>query len=368
MRAVVFTGVGEPLRVEELELEAPRAGEVRVRVAAAGVCHSDLHVFQGGWTHHTPIVLGHEGGGVVVEVGEGVDDLAVGDHVILSWMPACGRCRQCDAGRPWLCEAALDAMETDGLLDGTTRLRRPTGEPVHHYLASAVFAEEAVVPAKGAVKIREDAPLDTVCIIGCAVATGVGAVRNTAAVEAGSRVVVLGLGAVGLSAVQGAVLAGARTIVAVDVDQRKLDLAREFGATDVVDARGADPVEAVCELCGGADYAFECAGLPLTAQQAATMLDTHGMAVIVGQPRSGTSASFDPLLVSCYEHRIVGSNYGSTDPRRDFPALVDAYMRGDLAVDKLITGRRPLAEAQAAFDDLAAGKAIRTVLDCSTGD
>jgi len=365
MKAVVFTKVGEPLRVEELELEGPRAGEVRVRLAAAGVCHSDLHVLQGGWTHHTPIVLGHEGAGVVVGVGEGVDDLAVGDHVILSWMPSCGTCRQCGAGRPWLCEAALGAMETDGLLDGTTRLRRPDGEPVHHYLASAVFAEETVVPARGAVKIRPDAPLDTVCIIGCAVATGVGAVRNTAAVEPGSRVVVLGLGAVGLSVVQGAVLAGARTIVAVDVDEWKLDLAEELGATDAVDARVADPVEAVRDLCGGADYAFECAGRGETAEQAAAMLDTHGTAVIVGQPPSGTAARFDPLLVSCYEHRIVGSNYGSTDPRRDFPALVDAYMRGDLAVDKLVTGRRPLAEAQAAFDDLVAGKAIRTVLECS---
>jgi len=367
MRAAVFEAVGKPLRVEDLTLEAPKAGEVRVRLVSAGVCHSDLHVLEGGWAHHTPIVLGHEGAGVVVEVGEGVADLAVGDHVILSWMPSCGSCRQCGVGRPWLCEAALDAMETDSLLDGTTRLRRPDGEPVHHYLAAAVFAEEAVVPARGAVKIRTDAPLDTVCIVGCAVATGVGAVRNTARVEAGARVVVLGLGAVGLSAVQGAVSVGAGTIVAVDVDAWKLDLARELGATAVLDARAADPVASIRELCGGADYAFECAGRGDTAEQAAAMLDTYGTAVIVGQPPSGTAARFDPLSVSCYEHHIVGSNYGSTDPRRDFPALVDAYMRGDLAVDKLITGRRPLAEAAQAFDDLATGKAVRTVLDCSAG-
>lgn len=367
MRAAVFEGVGEPLRVEELELEAPKAGEVRVRLVSAGVCHSDLHVVDGGWRHHTPIVLGHEGAGVIVEVGAGVTEVAAGDHVIVSWMPSCGACRQCAAGRPWLCEPALEAMETDSLFDGTTRLRRADGTAVHQYLAAGVFAEEAVIPAGGAVKIRDDAPLESVSIVGCAVATGFGAVVNTARVERGSRVAVLGLGAVGLSAVQGAVHAGARSVVAIDVAEWKLDLARRLGATEVVDAGAGDPVAAVGELCGGADYAFECAGLAETAEQAVAMLDTHGAAVIVGQTKDGATACFDPLLLSCYERRIIGCNYGSSDPRVDFPRLVDLYMSGDLLVDELITGRRPLDEIDAAFADLRAARAVRTVLDCTAG-
>jgi len=365
MRAAVFEGVGRPLRVEDLTLDAPRAGEVRVRLASAGVCHSDLHVVDGGWRHHTPIVLGHEGAGVVVEVGEGVTRVALGDHVIVSWMPSCGTCRQCAAGRPWLCEEALEAMETDTLPDGTMRLHRADGSPVHQYLTAGVFAEEAVIPEGGAVRIREDAPLESVSIIGCAVATGFGAVVNTARVERGSRVAVIGLGAVGLSAVQGAVHAGARTVVAVDVAGWKLDLARRLGATDVVDAGAGDPVAAVTELCGGADYAFECAGRPETAEHAVAMLDTHGAAVVVGQAEGGSSACFDPLLLSCYERRILGCNYGSSDPRVDFPRLVDLYMSGDLEVDELITGRRPLDEIEEAFADLRGARAVRTVLDCS---
>jgi len=368
MRAAVFAAVGKPLRVEDLTLEAPRAGEVRVRLVSAGVCHSDLHVVDGDWRHHTPIVLGHEGAGVVVEVGEGVGDVAVGDHVIVSWMPSCGTCGQCAGGRPWLCETALEAMETDTLPDGTTRLRRTDGSAVHQYLAAGVFAEEAVIPAGGAVKVRDDAPLESVSIIGCAVATGFGAVVNTAHVERGARVAVIGLGAVGLSAVQGAVHAGASAVIAVDVEGWKLDAARTFGATEVVDARTTDPVTAVSELCGGADYAFECAGMAETAEQAVAMLDTHGAAVIVGQAKDGSAASFDPLLLSCYERRILGCNYGSSDPRVDFPRLVDLYMNGELLVNELITGRRPLEEINEAFADLRAAQALRTVLDCSTTD
>jgi len=207
MRAVVLDRVGDPLVVEELTLEPPKRGEVRVKLASAGVCHSDLHVIKGDWDHHTPIVLGHEGAGVVAEVGEDVTQVSVEDHVIVSWMPSCGACRQCLAGRPWLCESSLEVYGTDALFDGTTRLRRADGSPVYQFLASGVFAEEAVIPAGGAIKIRDDAPLESVCIVGCAVATGFGAVINTAEVQPGSRVAVIGLGGVGLSAVQGAAYA-----------------------------------------------------------------------------------------------------------------------------------------------------------------
>jgi S-(hydroxymethyl)glutathione dehydrogenase / alcohol dehydrogenase len=366
MRAVVFNGPGQPLTVEDLLLESPKAGEVRVRLVGAGVCHSDLHVLKGDWNHRTPLVLGHEGAGVAVEVGEGVKNIGVGDHVILSWMPSCGVCRYCVSGKPQLCQTAMKAVGTDCMFDGTTRLSRPDGSPVYHYLSSAAFAEEAVVPAGGAIKIRDDAPLESVSIIGCAVATGFGAVVNTARMEWGSKAVVIGCGAVGLSAIQGARLSAAAQIIAVDVVTEKLEAARRFGATDVVDANTGDVVAAVRDLTGGgADYVFECIGLASTCEQAAAMLAFGGTVVVVGQPKGGTRPSYDALLLSCYEHRIIGSNYGSIRPAVDFPRLVDLYMDGKLDIDGLITHRRPLAEAQQAFDDLIAGRAVRTVLECS---
>jgi S-(hydroxymethyl)glutathione dehydrogenase / alcohol dehydrogenase len=365
MKAAVFTEVGQPLQVEELQLESPKAGEVRIDIVGCGVCHSDLHIIDGDWTHRTPIVLGHEGAGVVSEVGPGVESLAVGDHVIASWMPACGRCRQCAVGRPWLCEAATEAIGTDTMFDGTTRLSRADGETVYQYLSAGMFAEQAVIPAGGAIKIRPDAPLEKVCIIGCAVATGFGAVVNTAHMAWGSRVAVIGLGAVGLSVIQGANSTAAARIIAVDKDPAKLDIALRFGATDVVDASALDAAEAVKDLCGGVDYAFECVGLAVTCEQAVNMLDLHGTAVIVGQPKEGTRPTYDGLWLSCLEYSIVGCNYGSVRPQVDFPKLVDLYMAGKLAIDELITGHRPLAEANEAFEDLAAGRALRTVLDCA---
>ncbi len=365
MRAVVFNGPGQPLEVEELTLAAPKAGEVRVKLVGAGVCHSDLHVFKGDWHHKTPLVLGHEGAGVVTEVGPGVSSPAVGDHVILSWMPSCRECRFCVSGKPQLCETAMNAVGTDMMFDGTTRLARADGSPVYHYLSSAVFAEEAVVPAAGAITIRDDAPLEKVSIVGCAVATGFGAVVNTAKMEWGSTVAVIGCGAVGLSAIQAARLSAATRIVAVDVVAAKLEAARTFGATDVVDSTTDDPVAAVRELSGGGvDYVFECIGLADTCEQAAAMLAFGGTVVVVGQPKAGTRPSYDALLLSCYEQRIIGSNYGSMRPSVDFPRLVDLYMSGRLMIDELITGHRPLGEAQQAFEDLMAGRAIRTVLDC----
>lgn len=364
MRAVVFEGVGQPLRVEELNLQGPAAGEVKVDLVSAGLCHSDLHVVNGDWRHKTPIVLGHEGAGVVVEVGESVANVAVGDHVIVSWMPSCGVCLQCTSGRPWLCESAMAALGTDCMFDGTTRLSRADGSPVYQYLSAGAFSQEAVIPAGGAVKIRYDAPLDNVAIIGCAVATGFGAVVSTARMEWGSTMVVIGLGAVGLSAIQGGVHSAARRIIAVDVVAAKLETARRFGATDVIDASEVDPVEAIHELCGGVDYVFECVGQATTAEQAMCMLALHGTVIIVGQPKEGTRPSYDALLMSCCEYRIIGSNYGSTRPSVDFPKLVDLYMSGNLMVDELITHRRPLDEAQQAVEDLREGRTLRTVFDC----
>jgi S-(hydroxymethyl)glutathione dehydrogenase/alcohol dehydrogenase len=301
-----------------------------------------------------PVVLGHEGAGVVSRLGPEVTGLEVGDHVILSWVPQCGRCRQCEAGRPWQCELVAGVVAPGGVLfDGTSRWSR-NGETLHHYLGVSSFAERVVVPESGAVRIRADAPLDVVAIVGCAVATGVGAVRNTAAVPAGASVAVIGCGGVGLSVIQGARLAGAERIVACDLDPGKLEVAARLGATDTVVAGGALP--------DGLDFVFDAIGKIETTEQAIGALGLGGAAVIVGLPPTGMTARFDPLALAEANQRILGSNYGSVDPQRDLPLLVDLYMDGELDLDSLISGRRPLDEAAAALDDLAAGRALRTLL------
>ncbi|RDV45890.1 dehydrogenase [Leifsonia sp. ku-ls] len=363
MQAVVFTEPSAPIQFTEVALAAPGPGEVRVKIAAAGVCHSDLHVKRGEWDAPAPLVMGHEGSGVVTELGEGVTSLAVGDHVVLSWVPPCGECRYCRSGHEARCQKVATVVAPKGVLfDGTSRLSRD-GETVHHYLGVSSFAEEVVVPASGAVKVRDDAPLDVIAVVGCAVATGVGAVLNTAAVEPGSTVAVIGCGGVGLNVVQGAKLAGAERIVAIDVLADKTQMALQFGATDRIDASKADAVEQLFELIpDGVDYAFDAIGRTSTTEQAIRMLGLGGAAVIVGLPPTGAKASFEPLVLAEADQRILGSNYGSVRPSIDIPALVDRYMDGQLKLDPLISGRRPLAEAAEAFDDLEAGSVLRTLL------
>jgi len=363
MQAVVFTEPSAPIQFTEVELAAPGPGEVLVKIAAAGVCHSDLHVKRGEWDAPAPLVMGHEGSGIVTELGEGVTSLAVGDHVVLSWVPPCGDCRYCRSGHEARCQKVATIVAPKGVLfDGTSRLSRD-GETVHHYLGVSSFAEEVVVPASGAVKVRDDAPLDVIAVVGCAVATGVGAVLNTAAVEPGSTVAVIGCGGVGLNVVQGAKLAGAERIVAIDVLADKTQMALQFGATDRIDASKADAVEQLFELIpDGVDYAFDAIGRTSTTEQAIRMLGLGGAAVIVGLPPTGAKASFEPLVLAEADQRILGSNYGSVRPSIDIPALVDRYMDGQLKLDPLISGRRPLAEAAEAFDDLEAGSVLRTLL------
>lgn len=363
MNGIVFRSPDTPIEYRELDLESPRAGEVRVKIAAAGVCHSDLHVQRGEWNAPAPLVMGHEGSGVVVELGPGVTSLAVGDHVVLSWVPPCGECRYCRSGHEARCQKVATVVAPLGVLyDGTSRLSAD-GEPVHHYLGVSSFADEVVVPASGAIKVRDDAPLDLLAVVGCAVATGVGAVLNTAAVEPGSTVAVIGCGGVGLNVVQGARLAGAERIVAIDVFPEKTALAAQFGATDRIDASQVDSVEALFALLpDGVDYAFDAIGRTTTTEQSIRMLGLGGAAVIVGLPPTGARASFEPLVLAEADQRILGSNYGSTRPSVDIPALVDRYMDGQLQLDPLVSGRRPLSEAADALADLDSGAALRTLL------
>lgn len=363
MKAAVFRSESEPVVVTDVDLAGPKSGEVRVRIAAAGVCHSDLHIKRGEWDAPVPMVMGHEGSGVVTELASDVDSLAVGDHVVLSWVPPCGECRYCRAGHEARCQKVATLVAPKGVLfDGTSRLSKD-GERLHHYLGVSSWAEEVIVPASGAIKVRDDAPLDVIALVGCAVATGVGAVTNTASVEPGSTVAVIGCGGVGLNVVQGARLAGAERIVAIDLLSSKTELAVAFGATDQIVSGQVDAVEALFDLIpDGVDYAFDAIGRTKTTEQAIQMLGLGGAAVIVGLPPTGARASFEPLVLAEADQRILGSNYGSVRPAIDIPALVDRYMDGELKLDELVSSRVPLTEAPRALDELESGAALRTLL------
>ena len=360
MKAAVLCEPNEPLVIETLELDDPKDGEVLVRIAAAGVCYSDYHVMKGEWTMPLPMVLGHEGAGVVEKVGTGVTRTKPGDRVILNFRPNCGHCHYCVVGRPVLC----DGIETPrvAMFDGTVRLHR-NGRDVYHMARTACFAEYAVVPEAGAVPVRDDMPLDRACLVGCAVMTGVGAVTNTARVAPGSNVAVIGCGGVGLNAVQGAALAGADRIVAVDLLDNKLDYAREFGATDVLNAGRGDAVARVVEMTGGGvDYAFEAIGNPRTIEQAYGMCRPGGTAVVVGMAPEHDAFEVNALSLPRSERAIVGSWYGSARPWVDLPKLADLYMNGRLKIDEMISRTCRLDEINAAYDALAAGEVARSVI------
>ena len=358
--AAVWNG-GDQLQIERLRLADPGAGQVRVRLAAAGVCHSDLHVLKGEWARRYPQVLGHEGSGVVEEVGPGVTTLEVGDHVVLSWTPYCGACPQCLRGRYVLCELA---SRTNNLLgDGGPRRWRGD-EAVHAMGGLGTFGEQTVVPETGAIRIDRDLPLDVAALVGCAVTTGVCSVLNTAAVEPGSTVLVVGCGGVGLSAILGAVLVSASQIIAVDLLEEKLELARRLGATHTFNAKGVSIPDEVRKLTGGRGvrYAFEAIGRGETIEAAYQSLDAGGTMTIVGQVPDGVRISIDPYEMSDREKTLTGSNYGSAVPPLDFPRLLGWYAAGQLNLDPLIARRISLGEVNEAFAELATGRATRSVI------
>jgi S-(hydroxymethyl)glutathione dehydrogenase/alcohol dehydrogenase len=361
MKAAVIGGVGQPFTIDDVDLAPPRSGEALIRIAASGVCGSDLNASDGKRTLVPfPAILGHEAAGTVVEVGPDVTSVAVGDHVVTTITPSCGVCASCRRGRPNFCAGVGDAMRGGNLLDGSSRLTRD-GERLNHFLTVSSFAEYAVVPESGLVRVRRDVPIDHAALLSCAVLTGFGAVMNTARVPAGARVAVFGCGGVGLNIVQGARIAGASVIVAVDVDEAKLDLARRLGATAAIDSRSEDPAEAIRRRWDGVDFAFEASGREAVIGQAWRSLDIGGELVIVGLLRHGATLTLpaDPFV---REQRISGCYYGSATPTRDIPALVERYMAGEIVLDELITQRLPLEGLDGAFERMRTGEGSRGVL------
>jgi S-(hydroxymethyl)glutathione dehydrogenase/alcohol dehydrogenase len=356
---------GMPVTIETLQLDGPGPGEVLVRMTSAGVCHSDLHVRDGDWERQGPVVMGHEGAGVIEEVGAGIDPGAVGRAVALNWLAPCLRCRECQRGRQWLCQGS-PAYRHAGL-DGTPRVSRADGSPVLSYLSIGTMSTAQVVPATAVVPMPEGVPPEVAALIGCGVSTGVGAVVKTAEVRPGDTVAVIGLGGVGLSCVMGAVLAGARRIVAVDISRAKIELAGTLGATHWVQADPAKP-EATLEGIktaagdGGPDFVFEAIGSPATISQAVAALPPGGTAVLVGLTRFGQQASFEAFPFVDGGRRILGSNYGSAVAAIDFPRYAEAYLAGRLPIEKLIDRRLALGEVEDAFDRLRAGAAARQMI------
>ena len=357
MRAAVLHEIGKPLVIEDVQVSEPGPREVLVRTAAVGVCHSDLHIVEGSYREPLPMVLGHESAGVVERVGSAVRYVSPGDHVITCLSAFCGHCEYCLTGRMALCK--------------NPELRRDSGEPprlsrdgreIHQLWNLSSFAEQMLIHEHALVKIRPDMPLDRAALIGCAVTTGFGAVQNTAKIEVGSSVAIIGCGGVGLAVVNGAAIAGAGRIVAIDVTEAKLDLARRFGATDTVNGAEGDAADAVVALTGdGVDYAFEALGRKETAEQAFRMLRRGGTATVIGMIPVGDMIQIHGADL-LEERRIQGSSMGSNRFRVDIPRYVDFYLSGKLLLDPMISARISLDQVNEAFDEMKRGEAARSVI------
>jgi Zn-dependent alcohol dehydrogenase len=363
IRAAVLPGENEQLHVADVELDAPEPGEVRVRLAASGVCASDWHTLTGRIPSPLPAVLGHEGAGVVEETGAGVGHVAPGDHVVLSWLPACGRCRYCESGRPVLCDVAAPAMLAGTLLNGGRRLRLGSRR-LYHYSFLSTFAEQAVVPAASCVPVRRDVPLAVASLAGCAVMTGYGAVVNRARVTPGSAAVIFGAGGVGLSCVMAAALAGAAQVIAVDPVPAKRRLAASLGATRVIDPAAEDVVAAVREATGGdgADFGFDAVGSPAVSASAFDAVCRGGTLVCIGLPGPDAMTAFPGPRLVREEKIVTGSLYGSCRPFQDIPALLDLVAAGRLPIDKLVSATYGLGQINDAFADMIAGRLARGVV------
>jgi NDMA-dependent alcohol dehydrogenase len=363
IQAALVTAINQPIQIETLDLDPPRTGEVLVRIAACGVCHSDYHLLTGATQHPLPVVPGHEGAGIIEAVGEGVTRIQPGNHVVLNWAPNCGHCFYCLRGKPNLCDTFIGPIWAGVLLDGTPRLSW-RGQPVYHFSALAAFAQYAVVPQETCVVIQNDAPMSVAALVGCAVTTGIGAVMHTAQVQAGDRVAVFGCGGVGLSIIMGARLVGAQQIIAIDRVPQKLEMAHRLGATDVIDASEVNPIESVRRLTHGrgADVAFEAVGLPQLQVECVEAARPGGKAVLVGLSPMGTRTELSGATIVRQEKIVMGSYYGSAHTARDFPLILDLYMAGQLDLGTLISREYPLAQINAAFDAMLKGEVARGVV------
>ena len=364
-KAAVAWGPNQPLTIEEVDVMPPQAGEVRVRIIASGVCHTDAYTLSGEDPEGVfPAILGHEGGGIVESIGAGVSSVQVGDHVIPLYTPECGECKFCKSGKTNLCQK-IRATQGKGLMpDGTTRFFKD-GKPIFHYMGCSTFSEYTVLPEISLAKVNKDAPLKEVCLLGCGVTTGMGAVLNTAKVEAGATVAIFGLGGIGLSAVIGATMAKASRIIAIDINESKFELARKLGATDCINPKNYDkPIQQVIvELTdGGVDYSFECIGNVQVMRSALECCHKGwGESIIIGVAGGGQEISTRPFqLVTGRVWR--GSAFGGVKGRSELPGIVEQYMRGDFKLDDFITHTMGLERINEAFDLMHAGKSIRSVI------
>ncbi|WP_425513949.1 S-(hydroxymethyl)glutathione dehydrogenase/class III alcohol dehydrogenase [Kistimonas asteriae] len=364
-RAAVAWAPGEPLKIEEVDLMPPQKGEVLVRIVASGVCHTDAYTLSGSDPEGVfPAILGHEGGGIVEAVGEGVTGLAIGDHVIPLYTPECGECKFCKSGKTNLCQA-IRATQGKGLMpDGTTRFYKD-GNPIYHYMGTSTFSEYTVVPEIALAKIRKDAPLEKVCLLGCGVTTGMGAVMNTAKVQEGDTVAIFGLGGIGLSAIIGATMAKAGRIIAIDINESKFEIARQLGATDCVNPKDYDkPIQdVIVEMTdGGVDYSFECVGnVHLMRSALECCHKGWGESVVIGVAGAGEEISTRPFQL--VTGRVwKGSAFGGVKGRSELPDYVQRYMEGEYELDTFITHTMGLDEINTAFDLMHEGKSIRTVI------
>jgi S-(hydroxymethyl)glutathione dehydrogenase/alcohol dehydrogenase len=360
MKAAVLEAYGQPLNITDVDIAPPQAHEVRVAIRATGVCHSDLSIAQGKIPLPTPVILGHEAAGDITEVGDGVTSVKPGDRVVVMWTPMCGHCYMCRRGQTHLCETprAMGMMD-----DGTSRLSKD-GRIIFHGISAATFAEEAIMRDYAVVKIPNDVPYEIAAVVGCGVLTGVGAAVNTAKVRPGESVAIIGCGGVGINAIQGARLAGANPIIAIDTVEAKLDMAERFGATHRVNASDVNPVTAVQELTSGrgVDAAFEVVGHPVLQRQAWDMARRGGRSVWVGVAGFTDEVSLPSLALALGEKNVLGCYYGSCDPKRDIPLFLDLWKAGKLDLEGLVSQTAKLDDVNGAFEDMEAGKVIRTVL------
>jgi len=366
IKAAVAWAPNQPLSVEEIDLEGPKKGEVLVKMVATGVCHTDAYTLSGDDPEGIfPVVLGHEGGGIVEEVGEGVTTLQKGDHVIPLYIPECGECEYCTSGKTNLCQRVRETQGKGLMPDGTSRLSKD-GKPIFHYMGTSTFAEYAVIAEISLAKINPEADLGKVCLLGCGVTTGIGAVLNTAKVEAGATVAVFGLGGIGLSCIQGAKMAQAGRIIAIDLNEDKFEMAKKFGATDFInpkDIEGPLQDHIVALTNGGVDYSFECVGNTDLMRIALECCHKGwGESVVIGVAGAGAEISTRPFqLVTGRVWR--GSAFGGVKGRSELPGYVDKYMSGDINLDDLVSFNMPLEDINKAFDYMHEGKSIRTVID-----